>query len=352
MHQSSVLRSGLILGILLLSLGGLRADPIDDYLQSEMRERHIPGVALAILSRGQLVRSSAYGLADLEHAVPVKTNTVFEIGSVTKQFTAAAILLLTESGALKLDDPISRHLASTPVAWSNITVRHLLSHTSGIKSYTGLPGYELTRHLTQPQFLTQIGKEPLEFTPGSAWKYSNTGYNLLGYIIENCSGSNYWDFLYAKILQPLGMQSTTNRLPSLIITNRAKGYEQVRGAWVNRDYDLTDVFSAGAIASTVGDLCAWQRALDQPGLLKAESIRAMWTPVSLSTGKETTYGLGWFIESADGRKIIGHGGSTSGFSASCQRFVADRVTVVVLTNTDEQIATRLARKVGALFLEQ
>jgi len=331
---------------------GLRADSVDDYLRAEMRERRIPGIALAILEKGKLAKTSAYGFADLENQVPAQTNSVFEIGSVTKQFTAAGILLLAEKHALGLDDVISKHLPTAPLSWSNITVRHLLTHSSGIKSYTGLPGYELTRHLTQTQFIGQLGKETLEFPAGSAWKYSNSGYSLLGYIIENCSGSNYWDFLHARIFAPLGMNSTTNRLPSLVLPHRARGYEQVAGAWVNRDYDLTDVFSAGAIVSTVGDLSAWHRALDQSAVLTPGSQKLMWTPYRLTTGKETDYGLGWFIETFEGRKLIGHGGSTSGFSASCQRFVNEQVTVILLTNTDEQVATRLARKIGSLYLSR
>ena len=351
-HQPAFLRPSICIHIwviLLAGIAGLHADPIDDALKTEMGQHRIPGASLLILHKGRVAKSAAYGVADIENQVPARTNTVYEIGSVTKQFTAAGILFLVEEGAVRLDDPVSRHLPTAPNRWSKITVRHLLTHTSGIKSYTGLSGYELTRHLTRTQFVAQLGAEPLEFPPGSAWKYSNSGYSLLGHIIETTSGQSYWDFLHVRIFKPLGMQFTTNRLPSLIIPNRAKGYEQVDGQWINRDYDLTDVFSAGAIVSTVGDLALWQMALDRPGLLKKESMEAMWTPMRLTTGKETTYGFGWIMDQFEGRKMIGHGGSTSGFSASCQRFVEDGVTVILLTNTDEQIATRLARQVGSLF---
>src|SRR5262249_29607351 len=158
-------------------------------------------------------KTSAYGLANLELSVPVTPETVFEIGSVTKQFTAALILLLEQDGKLSADDKIGRFLSPIPEAWQDITVRHLLTHTSGIKSYTGLEGFELRRHLTQAQFIAAIGKQPLEFQPGQTWKYSNTGFNLLGFIVENVSGSSYWAILSQRILRPLGMSSTTNRLP-------------------------------------------------------------------------------------------------------------------------------------------
>jgi len=281
--------------------------------------------------------------------VPAKPETVFEIGSVTKQFTAAGILLLAQEGKLSLDDKISRHLKETPAAWANVTIRHLLTHTSGIKSYTGLDGFQLWRHLTQDQFIKAIGKEPMEFQPGDSWKYCNTGFSLLGYIIENVSGKNYWDFMGERVFQPLGMQATTNRRPSLIIPNRAAGYEQTNHLWVNRDSDLTDVFSAGAIASTVGDLAKWSAALNGDRLLIAASKAQMWTPVKLNDGKTRKYGFGWNVDAVEGHKNIGHGGSTSGFSASIQRFPDDRLAVIILTNTDEEIATTLAKKVATFF---
>jgi CubicO group peptidase (beta-lactamase class C family) len=203
--------------------------------------------------------------------------------------------------------------------------------------------------LTQEQFIQAIGKEPMDFQPGDSWKYCNTGFNLLGYIIENVSGKNYWDFMSERVFQPLGMTATTNRLLSLVIPNRASGYEQTNHVWMNRDSDLTEVFSAGAIASTVGDLAKWNASLDSDRLLNAASKEQMWTPVKLNDGKTRKYGFGWYVDSVEGHKNIGHGGSTSGFSASIQRFPDDRLAVIILTNTDEEIATTLAKKVATFF---
>jgi CubicO group peptidase (beta-lactamase class C family) len=317
-----------------------------------MGKHQIPGVALTVIQHGKAVKTAAYGLANLELQVPVKADTVFEIGSITKQFTAAGILLLQQDGKLSVNDKLSRHLMHVPDAWTNITVRHLLTHTSGIKSYTGLDGFELRRHLTQAQFINAIGAQPLEFQPGASWKYCNTGFNLLGFIIENVSGKSYWDFMSARIFQTLGMNATTNRLPSLIITNRADGYEQTNHVLVNRDYDLTDVFSAGALVSTVGDLAKWNDALDGDALLNARSKAQMWTPTTLNDGKPTKYGFGWFIDTLEGHNNIGHSGSTSGFSATIQRFPDDKLVIIILTNTDEQIATTLAKKVAMLYLAE
>jgi D-alanyl-D-alanine carboxypeptidase len=326
-----------------------RADQIDDYLKTEMASHKIPGAALVVIRDGREIKNSAYGTANLELNVPVKTNTVFEIGSITKQFTAAGILLLVQDGRLSVDDKISQHLKDTPVAWANITIRHLLTHTSGIKSYTGLEGFALTRHLTPEQFIKAIGAYPLEFEPGASWKYCNTGYNLLGFVIENVSGQKYWDYMRRRIFDPLGMSETYDRRPGAIIPNRAAGYEQTNHTLINRDYDLTDVFSAGAIASTIQDLAKWNAALDGEQLLKAPTKTLMWTPTKLKDGTATKYGFGWFVESIAGHRNIGHGGSTSGFSASIQRFPDDHLAVIVLTNTDEQIATTLARKVATFY---
>ena len=327
----------------------VRAEPVDDFLRAQMQEHRIPGLALTVIQNGKSVKTAGYGIANLELNVPVTPETVFEIGSVTKQFTAAGILLLAQEGKLSVEDRISKYLKGTPEAWSNITIRHLLSHTSGLKSYTGLSGFELTRHLTQAQFIQEMGKQPMEFQPGDSWKYCNTGFNLLGFIIENVSGTNYWAFLRARIFQPLGMSATTDRRPGVIIPNRASGYEQTNHMHINRDYDLTDVFSAGAIVSTVGDLAKWNAALDGESVLSAASKDAMWTAVKLNNGKPTKYGFGWFIETFEGHKNIGHSGSTSGFSASIQRFPDEHLAVIVLTNTDEQIATTLARRVAAFY---
>ena len=325
------------------------ADRVDDYIKTEMAKRQIPGLALTIIQSGKTTKSAAFGMANLELNVPVKIETVFEIGSITKQFTAAGILLLAQEGRLSVDDKLNQHIKGAPDSWTNVTVRHLLTHTSGIKSYTGLDGFQLTKHLTQEQFLKTIGAQPLEFQPGDSWKYSNTGFSLLGYIIENVSGQRYWDFMSERIFKPLGMTSTTDRLPGRIIPNRADGYEQTNHVLINRDFDLTEVFSAGAIASTVGDLAKWNALLDRDDVLNVATKEKMWTPAKLNDGKPTKYGFGWFLDSVEGHKNIGHGGSTSGFSASLQRFPDDKLAVIILTNTNEQIATTLAKKIATFY---
>lgn len=332
-----------------LGAGAAVADRADDLMQEEMSARRIPGAALKVIKGGREIKTAVYGWANLELAALVKPDTVFEIGSVTKQFTAACILLLQQDGRLTVDDHIGKHLPNIPDAWTNATIQHLLTHTSGIKSYTGLDGFELTRQLKQDAFIKMIGAHPLEFQPGESWKYSNTGYNLLGHIVENVSGTNYWQFLRERILQPLGMDRTMDRNPGTIITNRADGYEQRNRQHINRDYDVTDIFAAGAMVSTIDDLAKWAAALDASLLLTTESKAQMWTVQRLNDGQPTQYGFGWYVNVVQGRRTIGHGGSTSGFSASLQRYPDDDLTVILLTNTHEQIATALARKVANFY---
>lgn len=344
--------SRLFLVVLLTQLSLGHADQTDDYIREQMTRRRIPAVVVKVIQGGHAVKTAAFGTANLELNVPVSTNSVFEIGSITKQFTASCILLLQQDGKLSIEDRIGRHLPNIPASWTNVTIRHLLAHTSGIKSYTGLDGFALTRKLNQAQFVELIGKQPVEFQPGAAWKYSNTGYSLLGYIIENASGQTYWQFLRARILDPLGMIDTRARNPGTIITNRVAGYEQTNRWHLNRDSDLTDVFSAGALVSTVGDLAKWNAALDAETVLNLASKTVAWSPQFLSDGKATNYGLGWYVETVEGHRCVGHGGSTSGFNASLQRFPDDDLCVILLTNTDESVATTTARKIGSFYFKR
>ncbi len=327
------------------------ADSVDDLVTHEMAKLQIPGLALNVIQNGKETKTAAYGFANLEWNIPTTTNTVFEIGSVTKQFTSACVMLLVEEGKLSLDDKISRYLKNTPAAWTNITVRHLLTHTSGIKNYTGLGGFELSRHLTQEQFIAQVGGLPLVFPPGKKFSYCNTGYNLLGFIIENVSGEKYWTFLTEKILSPLNMTATTNREPSRVISLRASGYDLDKtNGFVNRDANCTDLFSAGEIVSTVGDMAKWDLALDSEKILKNSSKEQMWTSAKLNNGKSIGYGFGWFLATVDGHKNIGHPGSTDGFAASNQRFPEDGLEVVVLCNSGgDGVANEVAKLVAKYY---
>lgn len=344
--------SWLAVGLLSLALltGNARADRVDDLIKTTMDKHQIAGLALMVVKDGQPIKTECYGVANLEWNVPVTTDTVFEIGSVTKQFTAACILLLAEDGKLSIDDKISLHLKNTPPAWANITIRHLLTHTSGIKNYTVLDGFELSKHMTQEQFVKKMASYPLDFQPGDSWSYCNSGYNLLGFIVENASHKSYWEFLRERIFGPLQMTNSTRRLPRNIVPHRAAGYELTNHVHINRDYDLTDLFSAGAIITTVTDFAKWNAALSGDTLLKTSSKELWWTPVKLNDGTTKNYGFGWFLDPLDGHKNIGHGGATSGFSSTIQRFPDDKLSILILTNADETGgASALAKDVARIY---
>lgn len=345
--------------VFLISISTGRADNVDDLIRGEMQKHHVPGVECLILQNGRPVKSFYGGEANLEWHTPVGPDTAFEIGSVSKQFAAASILLLAEQGKLSVDDYISKYLTNAPSSWANIRIRNLLSHTSGLHNYDDLDGFELRQHLTQAQFIRLLGKQPLDFAPGESWRYSNSAYNLLGYIVEDVSGEDYWTFLQKHIFTPLQMTHTTWRDPFKIIPQRAAGYVYADGNYSNRDYDITDLFSAGSIVSTVSDLAKWDAALVSNQLLKESSKELWWSPAHLNDGKPVpvgpgrTYGFGWFLGTLDGHKNIGHSGVTSGFSAANEMYPDDHLTIIILSNTDEgSFANELARKIAPLYFSK
>jgi CubicO group peptidase (beta-lactamase class C family) len=325
-----------------------------------MSTHHVAGLTCLVTSNGTPVKTFFSGSAHLEWPSPVTAETVFEIGSVSKQFAAAAILLLADDGKLSVDDRLTKFFTNAPAAWTNLTVRHLLTHTSGLKNYDALDGFELRQHLTQRQFIEKIAAQPVNFAPGEKWAYCNSGYNLLGYIVENVSGKNYWDFLHERVFTPLTMTNTTRRDPWLVIPHRAAGYEFKDGKHRARDYDLTDLFAAGAIVSTVDDLAKWDAALMGTNFLPASAKTFWWSPAQLNNGKAVnnprhgepgSYGAGWFLGTVNGHRNIGHSGITSGFSAANELFPDDGLAVIILSNTDEGVfAGDLANKVARVLL--
>ncbi len=336
---------------LLLLTVSVRADEVDNYVRAQLAEQHIPGTAVAVIKNGKVIKMEGYGLASVEFGVPTTTETVFEIGSVSKQITAAAIMLLVEDGKINLDEKISKYLPNTPETWKNVSVRNLLTHTSGVKSYTSLGGFELSKRYKVNDFIKELSPQPLDFEPGSAYKYSNSGYSLLGYIIESASGKNYWELLQTRIFIPLKMNSTANRDPQFIIKNRAVGYEWENGRFVGRDYNLTDLFSAGAIVSTISDMAKWDIALRNETLLKNESKAQIWKSFTLNDGKENPYGFGWNVIEFRGQKLFSHGGQTAGFAANISRYTDADLDIVVLTNLGTQgLGSQIARGIAKIYI--
>lgn len=304
-------------------------DTIDRFVGSEMQRQHIPGVAIAVVRAGKVVKACGYGMADLEHNVPVTPQTVFKIGSVSKQLLAAGILLLAQDGKLGIDDPISKFYADAPESWRGITVRHFLTHTSGVLR----EGPAFNALVVQPDsvVIKSAFARPLEFPIGSKYQYCNVCYFTLADIIARVSGKSWDAFVAERIFNPLGMTATRTTTTIDMVPHRARGYTWQNARFVNAP-DLLAVRPSGAFLSTVLDLAAWDAALYSNRVLSQTSRTAMWTPVTLSDGSTYGYGFGWLIDSRDGRRVVTHGGSLPGFRADITRFPEDSLTVIVLTN--------------------
>ncbi len=331
------------------------AKKVDEFVAAEMEKRHIPGLSVAVVRRGEVVHAKGYGQANVELSVPASADTIYQIGSITKQFTATAIMMLAEEGKLSLDDPISKHLDIASEAWSSVTVRHLLNHTSGIKSYTSIADNMAKNRLdrSKDEIIGTVRELPLEFEPGEKFAYNNSGYFLLGLIIEKASGKSYGEFLGERIFKPLRMTATRVNDLKPIIKNRATGYAWQAGQLQNAEHSsMTWPFSAGAIVSTVTDLAKWDAALYGEKVLPQSALDQIWTKSKLTSGKETDYGFGWGIGGHRGHRLIGHGGGISGFSTDIARFVDDKLTVVVLTNLSGPTANpaSLARGIAGFYI--
>lgn len=312
-----------------------------------------PGAAVLVAKDGQVLLRKGYGLANLELGVPIQPDMVFELGSITKQFTAAAILLLQERGKLSVNDEITRYLPDYPTHGQKITLDHLLTHVSGIPSYTGLPEWlpRVREDLTVQQIIDLFKDRPLEFNPGERFAYNNSAYILLGAVIEKVSGKSYEDFIEQEIFAPLGMKHSRYGHQTEIVPGRAAGYGNDGEGYRNAEYlSMTQPYAAGALLSTVDDLALWVEALSGEKLLKKSSLERMTTPAKLTSGQSTGYAYGLGIEDEDGVQIIEHGGGIFGFSTDLLRVPGERLLVIVLSNnpakqpSPESLAYRVTMK--------
>ncbi|MEZ0334858.1 MAG: serine hydrolase domain-containing protein, partial [Gemmatimonadales bacterium] len=277
-----------------------------------------------------------YGFANVEHDVPATDSTIYQSGSVGKQFTAAAVVMLSEEGRLGLDDPISRYLPQGGKAWRGITVRHLLTHTSGIPDYVDST-LDHRRAYTEEDLVRLASRFPLQFSPGERWSYSNTGYLLLGAVIRKVTGRFYGDFLRERIFEPTGMRTARIISESEIVRHRAAGYELEHGklrnqSWVSPELNTT---ADGSLYLSVRDLAAWAIALNDGQVPSRSVLEASWTPVRLNSGGTYPYGFGWRLGEQRGYRQIGHSGAWQGFQTSIQRYPDFGLTVIVLANLAE-----------------
>jgi D-alanyl-D-alanine carboxypeptidase len=349
---------------------------VHELVCARMDEHHIPGLSLAVLRKGKPLILQGYGLADLEHNVPATAETLYQIASNSKQFVATAIMLLAQEGKLTLDDPISTYFEDAPVIWQPITIRHLLTHTSGIVR-DGLADYWETpsaMHLdyAHPEMYAIIAGRELDFVPGEKSSYSNSGYFLLGLIIEQLTGKTLNAVLVERIFRPLGMNATRINDPQAVLPNRAGGYATAKPtgepntesntepnaqrSWCKPRYiGLRHHFANGGLVSTVADFAKWDAALYNDQLLPQSKWQEMWQPIKLNDGTLSDRGLGWVVTEFEGHRLINHGGLLPGFASYIGRFVDDEMTVVVFTNSSldwsANIPAALAKEIAKLYFD-
>lgn len=318
-----------------------------------------PGAAVLVAHEGRVLMRKAYGSANVELGVPLRPEHVFRLGSITKQFTAVATLMLVEEGKVSLDDEITRFLPDYPVQGRRITVEHLLTHTSGIQSYTSVPGFGagIRRDLTVDSLIAFFAHGPMEFTPGERWNYNNSGYALLGAIIEKVSGMTYADFIRTRIFEPLGMRSSAYEMENVLIPGRVDGYERTGEGQVRRaDWmSMSQPYAAGSLISTVDDLLVWNRAVAEGRLLRPETWRRAFTAYTMSSGLSSGYGYGWFVGNVDGRPSVEHGGDINGFSTNGLWIPSQRLHVIVLANHEREPRRNpdeISRQIAARVLGQ
>ncbi len=333
----------------ILFSGLLVADRVDDIVQSQMASQHIPGLALAVIKDGHVIRSAGYGLANVELNVPVTSSSVFKIGSVSKQFLASAVMILVQDGQLRLEDPVQKYLEDAPESWRGITLRHLLSHTSGITREG--PAFDALKPQPDIDVIRSAYPLPLLFAPGHGWQYCNVGYFTIAEIIHRVSGEPWPDFVSKRIFQPLGMKASRTTTWRDTVPNRAAGYDWVDGV-LYREKDNLALRPSGAFLSTVEDLAKWDAALYTDAPLRKETRERMWTPVAKTSDKPSSpsYGLGWDIEERGGKRVVHHGGSLTGFKAYFARFPEERLSFVVLTNLSAARPNEILWKVAAVWL--
>jgi CubicO group peptidase (beta-lactamase class C family) len=331
---------------------------IDAFVTAEMRREHVPGLAVGIYSRGTILLAKGYGMANVELSVPVKPETIFQSGSVGKQFTSAAVMMLVDDGKVSLDDSITKYFPEAPAAWKPILLKNMLSHTSGLAEYetpeltaAGAPFYWRLDY-TEDDFVKKITALPIENPPGDKWNYRNTNYLLLGILIHRVTGMSWPEFLDKRIFKPLGMSSTRVISESDIIPNRAAGYE-LHGTelknqeWVSPTFNST---ADGTLYFNVLDLAKWDEALYTTSLLKQTSLGRSWTVFPLNDGRPNSngYGFGWAVDNQNGRRRIEHSGGWQGFACMISRYPDDALTVVVLTNLDAARTAYFAHVVAGL----
>ncbi|OXB23422.1 serine hydrolase [Flavobacterium tructae] len=325
---------------------------IDSLLTAKFKPEN-PGAVFLGVKKGKVVYRKAFGMANLEMDVQMKPESVFEIGSMTKQFTAVAVLMLAEQGKLKLDDEITKFIPDYPTNGNKITLHHLLTHTSGIKDFTGMKAIkDIARRDLSPKELVDFFKnEQVDFKPGEQYKYCNSGYVLLGYIIEIASGQTYEEFVTQHIFKKIGMENTYYASHDKMIKNRASGYRD-RNGFSNANYISFSIpYASGSIMSNVDDLWKWQNAVKSNALLSPAFTVKAFTNYQLNNKTNIDYGYGWHLEKIKNKMVYEHGGSIFGFKSMGIYEPTEQVYVVGLSNCDCNSPTAITKEIASLLID-
>jgi CubicO group peptidase (beta-lactamase class C family) len=328
------------------------ASKIDKSLNSLTEREAFTGTVL-VARNGEVLFSQGYGLADRDKNLLNTPQTKYRLGSITKQFTAMAILMLQAQDKLNVQDPICGYISDCPTTWQDITIHHLLTHTSGIPNFTDFRDYQATKATPSPpeQTIARFKDKPLDFLPGEGWSYSNSGYIVLGYIIEQASGQSYEMFLQQSIFDPLEMKNTgyDHNDGSL-----ATGYTGTSGRWRKAEYiDMTIPYAAGGLYSTVEDLYRCDQALYTEQLVSMDMLDLMFTPHAEMPGSGLSYGYGWGVGEMNNHQAVSHGGGIEGFATEIRRYIENKVTITILSNRDTTVVGRAADLIArAVFEEQ
>jgi CubicO group peptidase (beta-lactamase class C family) len=327
---------------------------IDSLVQTEFKDKNGPGGVFLVTKNGKPIYQKAFGKANLELEVNLTIESVFQIGSMTKQFTAIAILMLEEQGKLNVQNPIAQYIPDYP-AGDKITIHHLLTHTSGIRDFTKMKTLrEISNKEMSPKMLVDFFKnEPVDFAPGEKFDYNNSGYVLLGYLIELVSGGTYEDFIRENIFKKVGMNQSNYATDRQIINKRAYGYHKKESGYVNKTViNFSVPFSSGSLMSSANDMLKWQNALNQHVLLKPENTQKAFSKYKLNSGEMFTYGYGWHLKELNGKPVREHGGSIFGFKSMGVYIPSEDIYVVGLSNCDCNSPTQLTRDIAALALNK
>ncbi|MFM9905920.1 MAG: serine hydrolase domain-containing protein, partial [Pyrinomonadaceae bacterium] len=349
--MKKVFNVSVILLILFGAFAATRADSLDDLINREIKRRQIPGLSVAVLRGGKIVKATGYGLANVELHVSATRDTVYEIGSISKQFAAEAVMLLVEDGKLNLDDPIRKYLpTNAPETWQKITVRNLLNHTSGLKDWTEIKEFSYRLEYSPEEFIDLVKSFPLQFQPNENWGYSNTNLPLIGIIVERASGKSFEEFVNERIIKPLNFPSIRFKHQEDVVPDRATGYVLRNGLWKNGEPFRPKVIAAsGGISANVVDLAKWWEAVMKARVVKQSSLDQMLAPTKLNDGRSVAHGFAFFTDVFNGHKVVQHFGSTvGGFGSIVRYYPKENLTLAVIGNLEdggfgaEYIAKRVA----------